>query len=126
MICPSCKGKKKLPIFNWVCETCKGEGKIEHIACAAIWFKNAKFAYHGPTNITSGVVLCGYHHSQIIHQSNVLTNTRIYQMQPYIQGFLTSENRFVGREEGYFIALKAKQVKQNNDTTLFSEMLWHS
>jgi hypothetical protein len=39
------------------------------------------------------------------------------------QGFLTSEGKFVNREEAYQIALKSGQIKSNNNR-LYSEDLW--
>lgn len=43
-----------------------------------------------------------------------------------IQGFLTSERRFVTREEALQIALDAGQIKEKkyNKSRLFSEELW--
>lgn len=43
-----------------------------------------------------------------------------------IQGFLTSEERFVTREEALQIALAAGQIKEKkyNKSRLFSEELW--
>ena len=42
------------------------------------------------------------------------------------QGFMTSENRFVGREEGIKIAIEAKQITEykSNNQELFSEDLY--
>lgn len=43
------------------------------------------------------------------------------------QGFITSEGRFVGREEGYVIAVASGQFKRRGlacPNTLFSEDLW--
>lgn len=42
------------------------------------------------------------------------------------QGFITSEGRYVTREEGLAIAMKAKQLlpRHNHPTQLFSESVW--
>lgn len=82
----------------------------EYILCAAIWFPEYKTPTHGPKNIGNGVVMCGRRHPDIIGTHASLTGTSL--PAAHIQGFLTSENRFVERNEGLKIALLAGQGKK--------------
>jgi hypothetical protein len=82
----------------------------EYILCAAIHYKTGDVTPHSPKNITSGVVICGRrHHNCCITKSLV----GISNMVPYVQGFVTSKDRFVDREEGALIALAANQVQED-------------
>lgn len=69
----------------------------EHIVCAAIrWLTPIK-----PTIIT------GSDHSDCIHKA---IDKKIKMDTNAIEGFMTSEDNFVGRKEAYKIALDAEQV----------------
>lgn len=98
--------------------------RSEYILCAAIWFDDGKKYEHQPKNITSGLVFCGLRHCSIFQQIGGTVGERqnlgIYQKA---QGFLTSENRFVEREEAGRIAYKAKQTDKLI-TRLHSEDLY--
>lgn len=82
--------------------------------CAAIWYKDIKVVEvpHQPTNINRGFVLCGWRHGSIIALMKQLTGLRTVKrgedsVGETIQGFLTNKNRFVDRNEGREIQLKA-------------------
>lgn len=45
-------------------------------------------------------------------------------VQPYDQGFLSSDGRYLNRVEAYYLALKAKQIEPKSVPELFSEDLW--
>jgi len=101
----------------------------EYIMCSAIWVKDKEVdAVHIPKNIEYGAVYCGYRHCNCIelisHKYDRLKFIEIGNMQ----GFLTSQNRFVDRIEGMKIAkesgrlLKPQEVKKE----LYSEDLWLS
>ena len=99
----------------------------EYILCSAIHFDNKiekETFTHSPINITSGFVLCGRRHHNVFAQLPALKFT-IEDMKRYdvIQGFLTSEDRFVDRTEGGQIAFKSGQTKELVET-LMSEDLW--
>lgn len=99
----------------------------EYILCAAIWYKDFPKPAHSVINCDRGVVLCGYSHAHIIHQHVILMKKRSAEMGEYEQGFLTSKNRFVGREESLIIALRENQVldlKEIRGNRLFSEDLY--
>lgn len=86
------------------------------ILCSAIWYKDMPTAVYNPYNVDRGVVLCGWRHANIIHQMKALTGKRTVSNGPdaageSVQGFLTSDNRFVTREEAAVIAYDAKQIR---------------
>ena len=96
----------------------------EYILCSAIWFDDGKKYVHQPKNIESGLVFCGYRHCNIFIQIGGTVGERqglgVYEKA---QGFLTSKNRFVGREEAARIAYEAKQTGKLLKK-LKSEDLW--
>lgn len=96
---------------------------MEKIICSAIWYKDFEKPVHTVKNCETGVVLCGHRHPHIINQCTILLKKRQVEMGPYVQGFLTNDNRFVDREEGAEIAFKAGQT-QKMVKTLYSEDLY--
>lgn len=78
-----------------------------------------------PYNIKEGIVLCGWRHSCIIAQMNVVSGLKQHQTTE-VQGFLTNKNRFVDRTEALAIAKAAKQVNESKiySKRLFSEDLY--
>jgi len=103
---------------------------MEKILCAAIWYEelagvtdriaNPMFL---PKNLNKGLVFCGYRHHQCICFKSVMTNKRDFQCGKHTQGFLTSDNRFVNREEAANIAFLSKQIKTKK-SKLYSEDLY--
>ncbi len=87
------------------------DAKPEFILCSAIHFQNG--AKTTVKNIESGVIICGRRHSDCY---DVLSGI-IGDVDPDTlpdrdsQGFLTSKNRYVNREQAWKIALENKQVK---------------
>lgn len=77
----------------------------EIVVCAAIWVQDYKNKPHGPINIPSGTVFCGLRHCSIISQ---LAAYGIAHKNRSVQGFLTSKNRFLTREE-------ASELVRNNN-----------
>lgn len=103
----------------------------ERILCAAIWYKEFDKPVHSPINIDRGVVLCGHRHGHVIGEMKALTGLRTVTFADdgvgeHVQGFLTSKNRFVGREEAAKIALACKQIEKLNysNIELYSEDLY--
>ena len=95
--------------------------KQEYILCAAIWYKDG--LTHGwlfPLNIFDGYIICGFRHSDCIRLHTVLT-CKITKSDD-IQGFLTSQNRFVDRAEAADIAYKAGQIKDITDCLLSEDL----
>lgn len=88
---------------------------MEKVLCAAIHYKNFKSPIHTCRNIKQGIVLCGHRHAHIIGQMFELTGKRTitngeHATGEFIQGFLTSENRFVNRKEALQIAKANNQI----------------
>jgi hypothetical protein len=106
----------------------------EKIICAAVWYKELDCKYPNmptsvylPKNIDRGVVFCGHRHGQCIYTKCALTGLSDAKSGDNEQGFLTSKNRFVSREEALEIALRENQVidlSQVRGDRLFSEDLY--
>ena len=107
----------------------------ERIICAAIWYKelpklvikDIPILHYLPQNLDRGIVFCGYRHMQCIYTKYALTGLRDAESGEYEQGFLTSKNRFVNREEALIIALQQNQIinhSQIKGNILFSENLY--
>lgn len=100
----------------------------EKILCSAIWYDidSDRYEMTLPENKDRGLMITGLrHHNCIAISHSMLPN--INKNYDSIQGFLTSHNRFVDREEGYNIAVEADQTIQKNNMgkdTLYSEDLW--
>jgi hypothetical protein len=101
------------------------------ILCAAIWYKELPLLKpevleprgFSPYNVDKGIVFCGWRHSNCIYQKVAVTGLRDSESGENVQGFLTSDNRFVDREEGAIIAFNAGQIKEEKKR-LFSEDLY--
>ena len=105
----------------------------EKIICAAVWYKEIEVKKFIPTestnpiNCKTGLVFCGHRHAQCIYTKCSISGLRDCESGENEQGFLTSKNRFVTREEGLIIALRENQVKdlsQVRGDRLFSEDLY--
>lgn len=108
----------------------------EFILCAAIWYKEIPIKKEIPQvlpkNCDRGLVVLGHRHGQCMWTMSSLTGLRTCEIGEdcsgeHEQGFLTSLNRFVGREEALEIALREKQVKDIHEIRgqrLFSEDLY--
>ena len=89
---------------------------LERILCAAIWFDDGKEHVHQPKNIQTGFVVCGRrHHNCYATLVAVLGGDKWQETKMGLnqtQGFITSTDRFVDREEAGKIAYVALQVDQ--------------
>lgn len=106
---------------------------MEKILCAAVWYKeielkvNALIHVYLPTNCDTGAVFCGFRHGQCIYTKYAITGLKDSESGLNEQGFLTSLNRFVGRDEALKIALENNQVinlEKIRGDRLFSEDLY--
>lgn len=110
----------------------------EYILCSAIWYKDIeqkvveglnwkkdKQYLYLPKNLDRGVVFCGFRHPHCMYSMIYCLGKR--SVEPEIgeseQGFLTSQNRFVDREEAAQIAFISEQIPTQK-YTLYSEDLW--
>lgn len=104
----------------------------ERIICAAVWYKEIHVIknipeHSNPKNCPTGLVFCGHRHAQCIYTKCSITGLRDCESGEEEQGFLTSKNRFVSREEALIIALRENQVidlSQVRGDRLFSEDLY--
>jgi hypothetical protein len=100
----------------------------EYILCAAIWYKDLKTAKYLPVNTDKGVVVCGHRHAHCIMTTLATTGLRTVGnaedgVGDHVQGFLTSDNRFVDRKEARKIAYQAGQTDKT-DGDLYSEDIY--
>jgi len=105
----------------------------ERIISAAVWYKEIPikkeipFESTNPKNCPTGLVFIGHRHGHCIYTKCAITGLTDAESGENEQGFLTSKNRFVSREEGLEIALKQNQVidySQIRGNRLFSEDLY--
>lgn len=85
----------------------------EFILCAAIHVDDSiiydDVSY--PTNITTGYVFLGYRHSTIKGVNGLMLYYNAHNIVAKVtQGFLTSKNRFLDRNEAAQVAIKADQI----------------
>lgn len=110
-------------------------GKQERILCAAIWYDDGKQYCMQPINIKSGIVVSGHRHPhcKVILMSWLYPNWQTDTLQEQIknqvnnkevQGFLTSTNRFLTREEACKLWIEQGHKPQFQTDTLFSEDLY--
>lgn len=99
----------------------------EYIICAALWVQNEEQHEHQPKNIRSGFVVAGRRHHncwQILYLAQ--PNQVVFQWRKeevVKEGFLTSYDRFVDREEATYLAFRANQTtKETGD--LYSEDIY--
>ena len=127
---------------------------VEHIICAAVHYDNGlEYRFHEKFGIETGFVIAGWRHPYVasVLPLNPYFLKRVFdennkeEIQKYeelnvkygwqeggltrckaVQGFLTSEGRFVDRKEAYRIALAAGQIDDSGgyDKELFSEDLY--
>jgi hypothetical protein len=107
-----------------------------NILCAAIWYKELDKmsdkwvpnveGFMRPKNIDKGIVICGYRHPSCMYTMIAITGKRSVTVEcgEYVQGFLTSDNRFVDREEAAKIFIDNGGKLQYSAIELFSEDLY--
>jgi hypothetical protein len=78
---------------------------VEKILCSAIHYDDGQSYTHQPINISKGIVVCGYRHHNCISVMVSLLPEFLERKKDFVvtQGFLTSMNRFVDRQEAYNI-----------------------
>lgn len=104
---------------------------IERILCAANWYKDVVLkrkdlpsGHFRPKNCKIGIIFCGHNHLACLYQMIAMTGKPQHKAGREIQGFLTSENRFVGRKEGALIHTKNGGKLKYSSKELFSEDLY--
>ena len=92
------------------------------VLCAAVYVDDNKEYPNQPGNIKTGYVVCGYRHHNCLFICNSIDKQN--KKNKIIQGFLTSDNRFVDRKEALEIAKLSKQVDGTIMSVLLSEDLY--
>lgn len=94
----------------------------ERVLCAAIWVQTGVKYSQQPVNIENGFVISGHRHCSCLE---VLGFTEIEYKNKSTQGFLTSKNRFLTREEARKLVLRTGQLKETRLVgELYSEDLY--
>lgn len=103
---------------------------MEKIVCAAIWYKDLPTEHFLHKGTDRGVVVAGLRHAFVVSSLVALTGKRSVKAEvgENVQGFITTEHRFVDRKEALQIAMNANQVDEtklgNPRIGLFSEDLY--
>ena len=98
---------------------------LPKIQCSAIWVNDGKKYEHQPVNIETGIVVCGQRHHNCfstLHYSGIKYQ-HLDDGKRLIQGFLSSDNRFLDRREAGAVAFAAGQIEKENDH-LYSEDIY--
>lgn len=101
----------------------------EKIMCSAVWVKDKVLRMtHTPKNIDYGVVFCGYRHCDCLEVMSLIYTRKQGVEFGTIQGFLTTNKRFVDRVEARIIAESCGQILDSKYTShgkeLYSEDVW--
>ena len=96
---------------------------IPYILCSAIHILDDVVYDSQPYNIESGFVVQGRRHSDY-YSNLMILGYDLSNNYKDIQGFITSNNRFVDRTEAYEIALQSGQVKERETRFLISEDIY--
>jgi len=97
---------------------------MKTILCPAIHLNNGELWKHQPKNIQNGFVICGHRHHNCFSIFFGMFGESWMEKKKYIvQGFLTSDNQFVSRQDAAKIALASGQIKEEI-AELFSEDLY--
>ena len=104
--------------------------KAEYVICAAIHYNDWKTYEHQPRNIATGFVIAGRRHHNCIITLAILAQKdwrrdNLEAGMCVTQGFLSSRDRFLTRQEAWVLAVEAKQIEANEkENTMFSEDLY--
>ena len=79
------------------------------IVCSAVWYNDGIVYKNQPTNIEAGFVVCGRRHGNCFTTLEIMGKNYDNVKKDEV-GFVTSDNRFVGRKEAFKIALEANQL----------------
>ena len=83
----------------------------EKILCAAVHYSDGEEYPYQPHDIESGFVIGGHSHNQI--EAFLKEQLNLFQIALCAEGFLTTENRFVGRLEARAIAYDNGQCEHS-------------
>ena len=99
-------------------------GKIEYVMCAAMYYDDGKDHLFQPYNIDKGFIIGGWRHP-CCGTAYMAVNKDVKRWDDCIQGFLTTKNRFLNRQEAYELVIETGQLtKPLIGGELTSEDLW--
>ena len=99
-------------------------GKIEYVMCAANYYNDNEDHFCQPYNIDKGFVICGWRHPSVGY-SYLGANKEANRWDDCIQGFLTTKNRFLTREQALeLVKTNGQLTKHIIGGELTSEDLW--
>lgn len=81
-----------------------------YLICSAIYYDDGVVRPHQPKNINQGIVVCGRRHYNCFVVLKEMFPNKNYKRN-CIQGFLTSDNNFLNREQSLKIAKESGQVR---------------
>lgn len=97
----------------------------EYIICAANWYQDGKLHEHQARNIKTGFVVTGRRHHNCFMTYSIIRSIQL-EDQPRInieQGFLTSKDRWLNREDAAKLAFESGQITRETKQ-LFSEDIY--
>jgi hypothetical protein len=83
--------------------------QIVKVLCAAVWYDDGVIRIFQPTNITRGIVITGHRHHNCYQLLSEICPSRDY-LKHDRQGFITSDFRFVNRQEAARLAFASQQI----------------
>jgi len=87
--------------------------KKEYIVCSAIWLKSQGQSFSSTIgSVPNGVVFPGLKHKDCMSLISSMIPIEYFPAFEFIEGFLTSENKFVNRVATRFIAKRSVQITQ--------------
>jgi len=105
-------------------DTHLANGEMELVMCAANYHNDGKDYNYKPFNIDKGFVIGGIRHPNCGEIYSAMNPDNPY-WGDCIQGFLTTKNRFLNREEALGLVLSNGQLtKKLLGSVLTSEDLW--
>lgn len=116
---------EQISMANSMMEIMNNSDKPEYIICAAIHFNDKLMHIGQPLDIEEGFVLCGRRHHDVYLALQLLGRDHKDYLGGGKQGFLSSKNKFYGRNEAWQLAMKAGQIRASGkQMSLISEDLY--
>ena len=84
-------------------------GETEYVMCAANHYDDGKDHMFQPYNIDKGFIVCGWRHA-CCGSAYMASNKDAKRWDDCTQGFLTTKNRFLNRQEAYELVTSTGQL----------------
>ena len=99
----------------------------DYIVCSAIWLRSVESFSSTIGSVPNGIVFPGLKHRDCMSLIDSLIPKELLPEFEFVEGFLTSENKFVNRVGARFIAKRSGQITQeqyNETTELNSDLIF--